>query len=196
MTMRFAAAAGLLALATPAFPAMFLEVTVAKADPGDTAVVINDWWGVNVLPTTKTWVTIDNGVFTDAYMVVYYTRYYAHWWSNGPDNHIYEVDDSTTWYGGVTGGSVRQVFAQREAIPEGYFHCFPYPGDGVCGQWSTFYGSEVYFAVNVANDRPVTFRFYDASPGLIPEPASWAMMIAGFGMVGGAMRQRVRVRAA
>jgi hypothetical protein len=30
----------------------------------------------------------------------------------------------------------------------------------------------------------------------VPEPATWAMMILGFGVVGGAMRRRVRVRAA
>ena len=28
------------------------------------------------------------------------------------------------------------------------------------------------------------------SPGAVPEPAAWAMMIAGFGMVGGALRRR------
>ncbi len=30
--------------------------------------------------------------------------------------------------------------------------------------------------------------------GGVPEPASWAMMIAGFGLVGGAMRRRAKVR--
>lgn len=30
----------------------------------------------------------------------------------------------------------------------------------------------------------------DGDPGVIPEPASWAMMIAGFGLVGGALRRR------
>ncbi|WP_375427108.1 PEPxxWA-CTERM sorting domain-containing protein [uncultured Sphingomonas sp.] len=34
----------------------------------------------------------------------------------------------------------------------------------------------------------------DVTPGAVPEPASWAMLIAGVGMVGGAMRRRqVRV---
>ncbi|MFW2830132.1 PEPxxWA-CTERM sorting domain-containing protein [Sphingomonas sp. ID0503] len=28
------------------------------------------------------------------------------------------------------------------------------------------------------------------APGAVPEPASWAMMIAGFGLIGGAMRRR------
>lgn len=31
--------------------------------------------------------------------------------------------------------------------------------------------------------------------GAVPEPASWAMMIAGFGMIGGAMRRRQRQQA-
>ena len=32
--------------------------------------------------------------------------------------------------------------------------------------------------------------------GGVPEPASWALMIAGFGLVGGAMRRRAQVRVA
>jgi hypothetical protein len=38
-------------------------------------------------------------------------------------------------------------------------------------------------------DNLVLARRADA-PGAIPEPATWAMMIVGFGMVGGAMRRR------
>lgn len=35
------------------------------------------------------------------------------------------------------------------------------------------------------------YRFTsDRAPGAVPEPASWAMLIAGFGMAGGAMRRR------
>jgi PEP-CTERM motif len=31
-------------------------------------------------------------------------------------------------------------------------------------------------------------------PGGVPEPASWALMIAGFGLVGAAMRRRAAVQ--
>jgi hypothetical protein len=31
---------------------------------------------------------------------------------------------------------------------------------------------------------------YDYTPGPVPEPASWAMMVIGFGVLGGAMRRR------
>ncbi len=34
---------------------------------------------------------------------------------------------------------------------------------------------------------------YTPLAGAVPEPASWALMIAGFGLVGGAMRRRQRV---
>ncbi len=37
---------------------------------------------------------------------------------------------------------------------------------------------------------------YGAVGGTIPEPASWAMMIAGFGLVGGALRRRATLVAA
>ncbi len=35
--------------------------------------------------------------------------------------------------------------------------------------------------------------FGSATPGGVPEPAAWAMMLAGFGLVGGAMRRRQKV---
>jgi hypothetical protein len=37
----------------------------------------------------------------------------------------------------------------------------------------------------------VFIRSYSFTTGAVPEPASWAMMIAGFGLVGSAMRRRV-----
>lgn len=37
---------------------------------------------------------------------------------------------------------------------------------------------------------------YTAAAGAVPEPTSWAMMIAGFGVVGGAMRRRQKVSVA
>lgn len=37
-----------------------------------------------------------------------------------------------------------------------------------------------------------TFQVSNANTGAVPEPASWAMMISGFGLVGGAMRARRR----
>ena len=64
---------------------------------------------------------------------------------------------------------------------------------------------------NLFSVGPSTFQLYKANPGVgylansvgevtatavIPEPASWAMMILGFGLVGTLLRQRRRTRLA
>ena len=41
-------------------------------------------------------------------------------------------------------------------------------------------------------DRPVRYSITSIRPGAVPEPATWAMMIAGFGGIGGIMRLRQR----
>ncbi len=64
---------------------------------------------------------------------------------------------------------------------------------------------------NLFSDGPTVFELYKAKPGVgylansvgavtaaiaIPEPATWAMMIMGFGLVGMLLRQRRRFRLA
>jgi hypothetical protein len=45
-----------------------------------------------------------------------------------------------------------------------------------------------------AGNANVFIRSYSFTSGAVPEPASWAMMIAGFGLVGASMRRRTQVR--
>lgn len=49
---------------------------------------------------------------------------------------------------------------------------------------------ELSFAQVVNGSQDLTFS---ATITAVPEPASWAMMIVGFGLVGGAMRRRTRM---
>lgn len=51
---------------------------------------------------------------------------------------------------------------------------------GFTGRWSS-------------GSSETTFISYNGSLPAVPEPASWALMILGFGAVGGAMRRRQRV---
>jgi hypothetical protein len=44
------------------------------------------------------------------------------------------------------------------------------------------------------NDNVFAFRFPGAPNGGVPEPATWALLIAGFGMVGLALRRRPRLQ--
>lgn len=59
-------------------------------------------------------------------------------------------------------------------------------------------GSSVYFGYGITNRRetPQTEPFFlKQMAGTVPEPAAWAMLIAGFGMVGAVLRRRERALA-
>jgi len=55
-------------------------------------------------------------------------------------------------------------------------------------------GLEVQYELQTRANGVDQVRFFIAAPP-VPEPATWAMMIAGFGMVGGALRLRRRDQA-
>ena len=55
----------------------------------------------------------------------------------------------------------------------------------------TGYGYRMMTAVNPANNQRQVFLV----AGAVPEPSAWALMIAGFGLVGGAMRSRRKAKA-
>ena len=60
----------------------------------------------------------------------------------------------------------------------------------------------VGFYLDAGNILDQNFRGFTFAPDAavvtpgVPEPASWAMLIAGFGLIGGAMRRQVKRRAA
>jgi hypothetical protein len=62
---------------------------------------------------------------------------------------------------------------------------------GIGSGWNnTFYGAADNVQVNFTGGRSVNSNFEVATAAAVPEPASWAMMITGFGLVGGMMRRR------
>lgn len=69
------------------------------------------------------------------------------------------------------------------------------------GSGMTFYSISGPGAANVFSPTPMSGRWglqvrytYDApAVGVVPEPATWAMMLAGFGLAGGVVRSRRRV---
>jgi hypothetical protein len=78
----------------------------------------------------------------------------------------------------LTGGSVAQVahFQQLGA------------------QWAAAHPSNTTFAPAIYGNDPGTTQGFVIG-GAVPEPASWAMMIAGFGMAGAMVRRRRRIAA-
>jgi hypothetical protein len=73
--------------------------------------------------------------------------------------------------------------------------CLPIAQGGSCHEIDRIYGLGLYG--RASTDQPVTFEFsYGAAvPQAVPEPATWAMMIAGFGLVGSTLRRRPAIAA-
>jgi hypothetical protein len=71
--------------------------------------------------------------------------------------------------------------------PGGAFSCWSPVGVAFSG---TAFSIDFGGTANQSGFDNITFG--SARPGVIPEPATWAMLIAGFGLVGFAMRRRQR----
>ena len=56
----------------------------------------------------------------------------------------------------------------------------------------TPFGPAASFTAN-SPDQPLIFKVTGTAAGAVPEPANWAMLIAGFGLTGATMRRRRRV---
>lgn len=107
---------------------------------------------------------------------------------------------------GISAGAWQGVFGQSWALAAGQ-HWVVFTSDGalntmtylppnplaqhanapqLSGPWVQR-GSAFGLGVRITNDIPI------AVPGAVPEPTTWAMMIIGFGAVGGAIRLRRRL---
>lgn len=63
-------------------------------------------------------------------------------------------------------------------------------GNPITGNFTIFYGPITSASYRVYDDPSFTSYKFTAA---VPEPTTWAMMIAGFGIAGAALRQRRRV---
>jgi PEP-CTERM motif len=69
------------------------------------------------------------------------------------------------------------------------------PGPGFT-TWIEIGSATAFSSISFTDTTDIWDQYFGkvyAAAGAVPEPATWAMMLAGFGMVGGAMRRRVRV---
>jgi hypothetical protein len=102
------------------------------------------------------------------------------------------------------------VFSTSFAITEGLVFAIEPVTSIAVNAWrtgGTYAGGSDYFVSGGSFVQPISPRsngfrtFIDDSPvgggggGVVPEPASWAMLISGFGRVGAAMRRRRRALA-
>ena len=57
---------------------------------------------------------------------------------------------------------------------------------------ATGFGNDNFGTYTLTVRGPGTATFFPGGGGVIPEPATWAMLIAGFGLVGSALRRHRR----
>ena len=104
----------------------------------------------------------------------------CHWvyWNNDTD------------YGNCDGDNERQELEARRAklmLPESMNVEWSFDQYSSTLNWTYAYPWQLWLTNTGDQDISYTLKYYT---GQIPEPASWALMIAGFGLVGAAARRR------
>lgn len=173
--------------------------------------------GYTALPAGKQQAFIlelNGGSITDAYLNVHYDydwRAYEDHYPLGNDvleNDAY-VDDGCEFSGtcGVLapwGDIVGKPYSPLSlaVFNQSAVWSISNPADfDTCGTKGTpgcygeiFHTATLNYSFQISSNRPVSYRLTISDPlggsNAVPEPASWVMMIAGFGILGGAMRKR------
>ncbi len=189
----------------------FAALTVAAA-PASAVATINVVAGncVSVTDAKGCLFTGNAAPQTAADIPLAYNAYNDVQLSAGPDimlDYLYKSDDNG--FTGTVTGTTSGTWATLDAVSyvavkaANYFVLYKLAAPAKSGSWSTF---DIPFNRNPHGLSHLTFFSAPGGTdvnegggdtggggsdvGAVPEPASWALMIAGFGMIGTAMRRR------
>jgi hypothetical protein len=210
--MALASALAMIGLAPPAAATILYQST---ATPVNGMVTFDDSvLAPSVFSTGSTWIGISGGRLESADWSVF-GDFAKLWWEEYYDefgNPMPYLNGNEYMY--WNGCSVSRAAPVCQAVPslrahlhnntvrldfiapESFNHCTPFDGVYYVDCAAIFHLQGANFQVRTSGLSDVTLTISDARiPGAIPEPASWAMLIAGFGLVGAAQR-RIRRTAA
>ncbi len=180
-----ASAAAALSLAAPAQALVVTSITITSAIPDWLQVAEVQAWtpgmGANVALATAGATATSSGVFLNGPAV---PGYAIDGNTSGDYPFIYHSanndgsDYLTVTFAAPTDIELLTVFGRTDCCSNrDYFQFQAFDG-------TSLVASGTLDAVNATNSASFNLA--------VPEPSTWAMMIAGFGMVGGAMRRRAR----
>jgi hypothetical protein len=187
--MRTLVALAALSLALGASPAnafKFVQTGVTTVDPFSRSADLPLPWPFGGVAQGTTYrVSVQFSRPADWFNITYIDHYsfiycdYTLNWCGGDDYDIYSnigAFDTNSVVGSFTTG---KDSSHRTVGPWGNVDTFD--------EWYEYAGG--YFDNQFSGDDPLGYRFVLQS---IPEPASWSLMIAGFGLIGGSLRARRR----
>lgn len=96
--------------------------------------------------------------------------------------------NNKAWYSVIGAGAYE--FAQDYSNKFNGTTYGPVSGYGCCGDAFQFSNAASGYVADNASGSAYTNYAFIESTGAVPEPASWALMIIGFGLTGAAMRRR------
>lgn len=197
-----------LLLAPAANAAILYQSTLAA---GGGSVYFDDaLFAPSVTQSGSTWIGISGGTLKSAGWDVF-GEFSKSWWElvyfDEDDNPVYYLNGNEYMYSNgctvTTGapscanatsfrGQMNSISARFDFIaPVGFDNCFPFNGvtDVDCAVYYNLAGAQ--FFIEASGPGDVTLTIYDSAfAGAVPEPAGWALLIAGFGLTGAALRRR------
>jgi hypothetical protein len=203
--MRFVALLAGLMAAVPVNATTVISGTLAPID-GVADFTIEDYVNDYFAPGRDTRVSflVDSGNITAATFITFITLSWSIYNEGYPDTDV--GNDSSFAeqcslgancdgpFPGYSGNyltalpSTAQSFSYIARKPAAYNNCGTVFGV-ICAEYSR-YGT--YGNVQIASQSPVNYTLRFDTLNSVPEPASWAMMIAGFGLVGSMRRRQSR----
>jgi hypothetical protein len=183
------AAISAIAMTTPASAALTLGSTAcAFTDISPTATACKGWYTGNLVNgSTK---TEQAGALNTLLGVSTFTGSTLTWLETLPSLSGGTINFATALYGKTVVG-IHVGAARGASTGVGYQGTafFEFDAGNLAGGLNTF----SFNRAGLSNARLYSTGTFVSSP--VPEPATWGMMIAGFGLVGASLRRRKAVRA-
>ncbi len=178
-------------VAAPARAAVLWQETFAPDPSGEISFTPLDAPITPMYGVTHEYLSITGGTFNSVSWVSWDT-YEEEWWEYDY-GYGWNLNGNEYFYAGVGSSRTKPYLSTFDYGPAPSFYvCNLLPGAyrlGICAR-GELGGAVLVDQVDVNATHDFTLTLTDTRPAVIPEPATWAMLLAGFGLVGLLLRRR------